>query len=94
MKNSLFTIVLIGIFFFTSENQATGKDPFEGICKDNHQTFAQCKEKAEQAYQACKASVTDEVEDSSLNIIDDKYSLKYCDNTFKDILKWCQNNCK
>lgn len=93
MRNAFpMSSIVVGTLVFSSA-LASEKDPFGSFCKDSNQTFSQCKAQAEEAYKACEAGVTENEEDS-LNMVSDKYSMKYCQNTLKNLLQWCQSNCK
>jgi hypothetical protein len=90
MKYTFLIVSVVASTLSFSSTFAIEQDPFGSFCKDTHQTFSQCKAQAEEAYKACEKAV----EEDSLNMVSDKYSMKYCQNTLKSLLQWCQENCK
>ena len=93
MKYTFLIVSVVASTLSFSSALATEQAPFGSFCKDTPQTFSQCKVQAEEAYKACEKAV-EEGEEDSLNMVSDKYSMKYCQNTLKNLLQWCQGNCK
>ena len=94
MKNTFLILsFLINVFIASDAVAVDEKNPFMGFCKNKNQTFTQCVDQAQKAYEACKTGVTESEEDS-MNVVTDKYSLKYCQNTRHSLMRWCELNCK
>ena len=98
MKTTILTGIIFAISLMASSAPSQGakenhKEPSIGsFCSDTPQTFAECQKKAQEAYKACEAGVS-EGEQDSLNMVTDKYSLAYCENNMKEMMKWCEKSC-